>query len=447
MSDHPDSFDVDMSSLPNRPRRDPDKGREPQFVAAQMGARWISLNALAERVEAAFIEEHADHSSALQEADTRAKRLQLVLSTLDYVVASESVQMSSAEKADLVSRVYSAIFGYGPLDALLGDERITTISLEGVDAASVRYAHGQLQALGPIFQSEDQFRRVLRRLLLDANAELRDDQPYIEAGLTAAERPICVNLIAPPVTFQLTADIRLHPKRLPTLSDLVAQDILTEPAAAVLEALMRSPHGVIVVGESESGKTALLNVLATLLPIPEQALAVERAGEMRLPSAMKRLVVRWPVGAAPGVTFGEQIQAALREKPQVLLLDEVRADEPETIAPLLMEADAPRLIWSFRGAIFAKRLQNALGMLARRADSSGGERLVNALHERLPYVVTLSRGGERLRVAGIGEWQFKHSADYPTYTLLMATEDGQLRFTGETPTHPLELAADFWSKG
>jgi Flp pilus assembly CpaF family ATPase len=440
MSDQPDQ----LANEAGRPRRDADTGREPQFVAAQMGARWISLNALAERIEAAFIEEHANETAALREADTRTKRLQLVISTLDYVVASESVQLSASERADLVSRVYSALFGYGPLDALFMDERITTLSLEGADAVSVRYEHGQLQPLGPLFQTEEQFRRVLRRLLMDANAELREDQPYIEAGLTIGERPICVNMIAPPVSFQLTADIRMHPKKLPTLADLVAQEFLTETAAAVVQALAQSAHGVIVVGESESGKTTLLNVVAHLLPAPEQVSAVERAGEMRLPAGMSRLAVQWPQGTAPGITFGEQILSAIRLKPQTLLLDEVRTDEPETIAPLLMQADAPRQIWSFRGAIFAKRLQSSLGMLARRADPSGGERLVKALYERLPFVLTLSRSGERLRLSSIAEWQFKHSADYPTYTLLMHTEDGQLRFTGESPLRSLNLPSDFW---
>lgn len=428
-----------------RSLQDADKGREPQFVAAQMGARWISLNALTERIEAAFLEEHADNSTALREADTRSKRLQLVLATLEYVIASESIQISSSEKADLVSRVYSSIFGYGPLDTFFLDERVTTLSLEGPDSVSIRYGHGQLQTLGPIFQTAEQFHRVLRRLLMDAGAELRDDQPFVEAGLMVGDRPVCVNLTAPPVTFQITADIRLHPKTVPTMQSLVETGFLTEKAAFVLSALIRSPHGLIVVGEPESGKTTLLNVIAEMLPDPHIYMAVQRADEMRLPEEMKKQKVRWPQGEERGTTFGEAILQALQDKPAGLLLDEVRADEPETVAPLLTQPDAPRQIWSFRGAIFAKRLQSALGMLARRADSTGGERLVKAMYQRLPFVLTLNRSGERLCLWSIGEWQFKHSMDYPTYTLLMHTQEGQLTLTGEISSLPLDLPSDFWS--
>ncbi|MEP6989095.1 MAG: hypothetical protein ABI970_26060, partial [Chloroflexota bacterium] len=99
-----------------------------------------------------------------------------------------------------------------------------------------------------------------------------------------------------------------------------------------------------------------------------------------------------------------------------------------------------------RGAIFAKRLQNALGMLARRAEIGGGEALIRPLYERLPFVIAVNRVGGQLRLWNIGEWQFKHNPDYPTYVSLMQVEDGQLKRTGEPASRPLSLADEFWSR-
>lgn len=418
--------------------------RQPHWIPGQMGRRLYSMAALAERIEAAFIEEYGLDSPALREADTPARRLKLVLGTADYILAVESVQLSTVEKADLVGRVYSDLFGYGPLDALFLDERVTTIALEGADQAAVRYGHDDLTALGAIFQDEGHLRRVLKRLLRDAGAELRDDQPYIETGLRVGDRPVGINLVAPPVTLRLTADIRVHPARLPDADSLVESGFWTPQAGALLKALAASPHGLIIVGEPESGKTTLLSLLAGWLPQPERALAVERAGELRLPPQIERLAARWPVGDAPGVSFGEQIGRALGLQPGCLLLDEVRADEPLSIAPLLTKPDAPRLIWSFRGPIFEKRLSSALGMLARRADMSQSEDMVRALYRRLPFVVTVNRLNGALRLWSIGEWQFKHSPDYPTYVPLMRIENGELRLTGERPAQALDLPESFW---
>ncbi|MBI5666549.1 MAG: Flp pilus assembly complex ATPase component TadA [Chloroflexi bacterium] len=419
-------------------------GREPRFVPGQMGRRMYSMAALVERIEAAFVDEHGTESPELREADTLAKRLKLVLATADYVLAVESVQLAADERADVVRRVYSNLFSYGPLDALFLDGRVTTISLDGAGRAAVRYGHGDLTSLGTIFQDEGQFRRVLKRLLLDAGAELRDDQPYIEVGLTVDDRPVCLNLVAPPVTIHYSADIRVHPKTLPTPEVLIEAGFWTAEAVELLRALVQSRHGLIVVGEPESGKTTLLSLLSQWLPQPEQSVSVERAGELRLPPGMRRLVVKWPVGDQPGVTFGELIGRALEQQPACLLLDEVRSDEPLTIAPLLQQADAPRQIWSFRGPIFDKRLQSALGMLARRADMSQSEDMVRALYQRLPFVVTVFNQNGALRLWSVGEWQFKHSPDYPTYVPLMRVENGAPRLTGERPALPLALPETFW---
>lgn len=445
MSDHHDETPSNGNSRPERrPRLDADKGREPQLIPGQLGTRWFSLNALVEHVEAAFIEEHGDDSPELLEADTLSKRLKLVLATADYVLSVESAQVSRTEKADIINRVYSSLFGYGPLDALFLDERVTTISLEGADKASVRYGYEEFALLGTIFQSEEQLRRSVKRLLIDAGAELRDDQPYIETGLKIGKRPVSINLIQPPAAFQLSVDIRVHPAKLRTADDLIASDFMTPQAADLLRALAESSHGLMIVGESESGKTTLLSVLSAWLPESERIIAVERAGELRLPPAAQSLMVKWPVADQPGVSFAEQVENALALNPSVLMLDEVRTDEANAVAPLLEMPDAPRQLWSFRGAIFAKRLGSALGMLARRADFGGGEERVRALYERLPFVVAISRVNGALRLWSIAEWQFKHSLDYPTYTLLLNREEGELKLTGERPVRDLKLSDNFW---
>ncbi|MBZ0291903.1 MAG: Flp pilus assembly complex ATPase component TadA [Anaerolineae bacterium] len=423
-------------------KRDADKGREPDLLSGRFGQRMVSVRALLEQISQAFREEFAD-TPMLREAQTSTQRLKLLLETVNYVLSVESIQLTAPEKADLVARAYSDIFGYGRLDAYFADENVTTITLDGPDKAAVRYGHGDLVPVGPLFEDEGDLRRILRRLVVDAGADLPDDQPYIETGLMVGDRPVCVNLLAPPVTFQLNADIRVHPAQQPTLDALVEQGFLSPQAAEILSALAQSPHGLVIVGDTESGKTTLLSALVQLLPTPAQTIAIERAGELRLPADMRRLVARWPVGDQPEVTFGEQIGNALAQEPGCILLDEVRADEPQSIAPLLSEDHAPRQIWSFRGPFDSKRLRSALSMLARRSDVGSGEQLVNALYHRLPFVVTVWRAWGQIQLYSIAEWQF--ATDYPDYVTLLETQDGHHVLTGKQPIHTLDLPDDFWS--
>src|SRR5690349_10366063 len=103
------------------PRKDADKGREPRLVPAQLGARMVSQAALLEKIVSAFTAEHSN-SATLREADTETKRIKLILETVNYVLATESIHPTANDKADIISKAYSELFGYGPLDALFLDE-------------------------------------------------------------------------------------------------------------------------------------------------------------------------------------------------------------------------------------------------------------------------------------------------------------------------------------
>lgn len=443
MTDKPNPEDANDDWNPREFKRDADKGREPELISGQMGRRMLSIQALLERIERQFMDEHdkgGEESPALRDADTATKRLKLVLSVVDYVLAVESVVMSNTEKADLIAKSYSNIFGYGPLDALFLDETVTTISLDGPNKVSVRRGHGDLTSTAPIFQDEIHLARILRRLLNDAGTDIFAYQPFVETGLIVEGRPVSVNLIAPPLTVSYTADIRVHPKNAPTLNDLVTSGFMSAEAAELLKSIAESAHGFVIVGDTESGKTTLLGALTQFIAQPEKVVAVERAGEMHLPEGVKRLLPRWPSKDDPTMTtFGQQIGVALEQNPACIILDEVRADEPQSIAPLLSQPEAPRQLWSFRGPFDSKRLRNALSMLARRADMSQGEVLVQAMYQRLPFVFTVWRARGQIRLYSIGEWQ-NHSSDvyaYPDYVLLMDTQEGELRATGEKPSRVL----------
>jgi Flp pilus assembly CpaF family ATPase len=429
-----------------RLRPDADRGREPELISGRLGTRLYSMAALLERIVTAFNEEHADDSTALREAVTRGQRLHLILETTDYVLAVESVLLGQDEKADLIRRAYGELFGYGPLEALFADESITTIALDGENHVAVRHRHSELTELPPLFDSRDHLRRILGRLLRDAGTELRDDQPIVETGLIIDGRPVALNLMLPPISIRSTVDMRLHPRQPVMLDDLVAGGMMSGATARLLWALTHSPYGVIVVGDAESGKTTLLNALAHVLPMGQKIVSVERAGELRLPPDSEQFVVRWAAGDDTGATFGDQVEAALTRSADVLLLDEVRADAPLTIAPLLYSAAAPRQIWTFRGVPDAKRLQASLGMLARRANIMLGEDLVYALYDRLPFVVTVARIQERLQIFSVAEWQPNPTSDYPDYVMLMQYRDGEARSTGKRPVRPLDLPDTFWQE-
>jgi type IV secretory pathway ATPase VirB11/archaellum biosynthesis ATPase len=374
-----------------------------RFVPAQRGTRMVSVRALVERAAEEFHHEYGSNHPVVREAVSRVDRLKLVREVVLYIVGVESVQLEPRDMAALIEETYAELFGYGLLDRLLTDERVTTITFDGLDKVAARFGFANLEPQERIFEEPAHMARMLERMLRDGDAELRDDIPYYEVGILHEGRRLCVNMVLPPVTNTLNGYIRVHPRTPPTLDSFTS----SADAIELLTAIARSPHGVIVVGESESGKTSLLAALIRTAG-PTDAVAVERAGEMSLPDDVKRLRVQWPVGDRPFVSFGHRILQALDQHPHTIILDEVRADEPEAVLHLLGDDAPARQLWAFRGATEVKRLVPALGMLARRADydQATSDARVLTLHRRLPFVVTVRRRQEHIKITSIAEWQF-----------------------------------------
>ena len=104
-------YDEEYATMTDQPddkplRPDADKGREPKLVPGRMGTRMYSMAALLERIEEAF-PRRIQRRRNCAKPTARPERLKLILDTTDYVLAVESVQLTSDEKADLIRRMYS----------------------------------------------------------------------------------------------------------------------------------------------------------------------------------------------------------------------------------------------------------------------------------------------------------------------------------------------------
>jgi Flp pilus assembly CpaF family ATPase len=439
-----------MSEEKNGIQDEDENEPSPEFVPSRAG-RMVSLQGLVERIIEQFELEHGEgESKAVKESTTDVERRKLIRDIAEYIFGVESVRLSPQEQARIIGMANAEVFGYGPLDSLFTDERVSTVTIEGSQKIAVRYGPAEeLQALPPLFENTPHMRRVIQRLLRHAGAELRSEHAILEAGLEIEGRRVSVSVAAPPFVPELTCDIRLHPKQAPTLEAWINAGYLNAKTKALLEALIQSEHSFIVVGDTESGKTTLLSSLLNSLS-GDGIVAVERSGELNLPTGAERLTPVWPKEGVESRSFGEQILLALDKKPKLLVLDEVRADEPEMIAPLLSHEDVPRQIWVFRGADDANRIKASLGMIARMSDSTQPEAMVYNLQSRIPFLVLIKRRRGKLQLREIAEWQFPANLTgdfvYADYVPLMQMGLQDAELTGKRPKHALNLPDSFWEK-
>jgi type IV secretion system protein VirB11 len=174
-------------------------------------------------------------------------------------------------------------------------------------------------------------------------------QPLLSGLLPGGER---IQIIAPPATrAHVAIAIRKHVQVDIDLADYAAAGAFSgvrigeDDSAAVAEAGLRrllatgdimgflvaavaQRKNILVSGGTSSGKTTFLNALLKRIPVGERIIVIEDTPEVALdrPNALGLVAVRGETGEA-AVTTEQLLQAALRMRPDRLLLGEMRGSE------------------------------------------------------------------------------------------------------------------------
>ncbi|WP_162909929.1 ATPase, T2SS/T4P/T4SS family [Aggregatilinea lenta] len=421
---------------------DPPGGLLPLVPGRAEGPRF-SLDALRERIEWQFHDETAHRPDILIELETEDERRTLLREVMDYVLAVEGIRLLPGDKAALLDAAHRSLFTFGPLDDLLADETVTEIEIDGPAQVHVRRGAGRLEPGAVAFDDRAHLDAVLARILAAGGGTRREDVPFLELGAVLGGRMARVTVAGPPVSYEPSVTIRLHPRAPFTLASLVERGTLNDRAADLLRAILAAEHGLLVVGDVATGKTALIGALAAALPDDARVVVVERAAEIALPPAIEWLT------PAPGnpEAFGKLFKSALDDGAGWLLADEVRAEDSAAVWHILTQAEAqPPCVWAFRGDPSPDRLRSALTMLIRRDQPAVEQGWIHrALAERLPFVAGLRVIDGAPRLTSIGEWALDdNDGDRLELCPIMTWQDGALRAL-TPPARWLDLPGDFWT--
>lgn len=403
----------------------------PEVLVTRTG-RYVSFAGLVERIIEQFRNEFGEPAQLLTADQNAVEQRQLLRDVAQYVTGVESVNLDQSDFARVLRTAYSELFGFGPLDTLFSDETVTTISVKGPKRIFVRrLTERELMPVDAKFDDRAHLERTVQKLVHVAGKGGQEDQSFVEAGFVINGRPVKFSLSAAPVTIDLSLDIRLHSVQPQTLDGLIASELCDAATATLLRAIVESGNGAVICGESETGKTTLLNALLSLSDLPR--IVMQRAPELHLHEDDRLFDLD---GDLPDL---------LQTGSALLVLDEIRADNTAIIASLSDETEqGGQVLMVFRGSSNADRTRVALGMLARRAHPEAPEASVHALFERIPFMILTGRRNGKLRVVEIVE--IVPEDDTQNLHSLLAYRDGQWCMSGVQPFHTLPLDASFFSQ-
>ena len=224
-----------------------------------------------------------------------------------------------------------------PLRPLLADAETTDIYINRPGEIWRERLGGDIACLPLPILDSDYLQRLARQVAVYSHQGLSRAHPLLSASLPDGAR---IQIVMPPATqHHIAMAIRRHRAAVMPLSAYALEPaqrrgVMPAPMgelAAYLAGAVRQRRNIVISGGTSSGKTTLLNSLLAEIPLSERLITIEDAAELQPIHANKvQLIASRGGQGEASVTPNDLLEAALRMRPDRILLGEVRGAEAYT---------------------------------------------------------------------------------------------------------------------
>lgn len=249
---------------------------------------------------------------------------------------SENTDISNEYLDRLANKLLRDIVGYGEIDPLIQDDNLEEIMINGIDKPVFVY-HRQygMMKTNIQFSDEKELTDLIDSIARQINRRIDQESPILDGRLLDGSR---INATIPPVSPDgPSLTIRKFKKDPLTIIDLIKSKTLSIELAAFLwlciDGLGVKSANAIISGGTSSGKTTTLNALASFINPKERIITIEDTLELQIPHEhVIRMETRPANVENKGeLTMNDLVKNALRQRPDRIIVGEVRADEAITL--------------------------------------------------------------------------------------------------------------------
>lgn len=212
-----------------------------------------------------------------------------------------------------------------PIEHLILDEGVSEIMVNGSGRIFVE-RDGGLTEVPEARLTEKNLQVAVRNIARSLDDEISEEQPLLDSRLPDGSR---VAAVIPPCSLGgTTLTIRKFSSKRFTADELVRIGSLTQELLEALQAAIGDRLNILISGGTGTGKTTLLNALAQSIPDLERIILIEDTAEIQLDKPnLVRFEARRQLPDLPAVTIRDLVRAALRHRPDRIVLGEVRGGE------------------------------------------------------------------------------------------------------------------------
>ncbi len=212
-----------------------------------------------------------------------------------------------------------------PIEHLIRDGEISEIMVNGSGRIYIE-KHGELLPIPDASISEKSLQVAVRNIARTLGDEVNDEMPLLDARLPDGSR---VAAAIPPCSRRgTTLTIRKFQSRRFTPEELVRIGAVTLDVMDHLKDAVEQHRNIIISGGTGSGKTTMLNALASFIDPKERVVLIEDTSEIQI--SLENLVEFEARRERPdqrAVTVRDLLRATLRHRPDRIILGEVRGGE------------------------------------------------------------------------------------------------------------------------
>jgi pilus assembly protein CpaF len=295
--------------------------------------------------------------------------------------------MAGNEDRELIEHYGLPIAGY------LADPSVTEIMVNTYQDVWIEQK-GRLIRTETAWQREEDLIQFIRMIAnrLDQVRSL-EERGNVDARLEDGTR---VNAtLSPTAVLGACMSFRPYPKTVFTKDDLLRLGALTPEIAELLELAIRGRLNLLISGGTGSGKTTILRCACQSIPHEERVITIEGTCENLLPDHPHRVYFEAPkrrtAGAGGALTVGNLIENSLRQRPDRIVVGEIRT--PEEAAALIdaMNTGHEGTLGTIHANSGYDSLSRVEVLYARQASNFSMEIVRDLVRSNLNMVIYISR--------------------------------------------------------
>jgi len=252
----------------------------------------------------------------------------------DNIIFDYGIRLDPVSREKVLYHIHKNFLGDGLIDAIMHDKYIEDISCDGVNAPIFVF-HSNYESIQTnlIYSRPDDLDSFVTKLAQRAGKYISIAEPMLDATMADGSR-IQMTLGHEVTAHGSTFTIRKFKDEPITPTDLIEWGTYSPLSIAFLWLAVENGKSCIFAGGTASGKTTSLNAISLFIPPLAKIVTLEDTRELKLPHKnWIPSITResFDSGGKGSIDMYELLRAALRQRPEYILVGEVRGKEAQTL--------------------------------------------------------------------------------------------------------------------